>query len=103
MLDNENRPAGNGANSRTTGCTQYIAALRRRRAAAQRTPVLDDGHADPWHYPPITAGYCDAAQHLLERGMTPAPNVSAMREMWKRGGVERDLVQTIAERWDVST
>lgn len=108
MPDNENRPAGNGADSRATGCNQYIHELRRRRAAAQRTPVLECGRADPWHYPQpdlpsdhYIDGYRDAAEHLLAQGLTPAPNVPAMRGLWRRGGTDRELVQAISERWVV--
>lgn len=112
MLDNEKRrPAGNGAASTSTPDTHhYTAGLRRRRATTCRLPVLDCGHVDPWtcrhDADDITDqyidGYRDAAQHLLANGLTPAPNLAAMRAMWRRGGAERDLVRVIAERWQVS-
>lgn len=108
MSIKENRPAGNGAES-TTGCNQYIQQLRQRRAAASRLPVLDCGHRDPWtcHHDQgdvtdrYVDGYRDAAQHLLATGMTPAPNLAAMRVMWRRGGGDRDLVRTVSGRWEV--
>lgn len=112
MLDNEKRrPAGNGAAfTSTPDAHHYIAGLRRRRAATYRVPALDCGHRDPWtcHHDPVTVsdqyidGYRDAAQHLLANGMTPAPNLAAMRAMWRRGGPDRDLVRAIAERWEIA-
>lgn len=111
MSIKENRPGGNGAESRTTGCSQYIQQLRQRRAATCRLPVLDCGHhADPWtcRHDPVTLtdqdvdGYRDAAQHLLACGLTPAPDLIAMRVMWRRGGADRDLVRAIAERWETA-
>lgn len=109
MSIKENRPAGNGAES-TTGCSNYIEQLRRRRAATYRLPVLDCGHADPWtcRHDPVTVtdqyvdGYRNAAEHLLANGLTPAPNLIAMRAMWRRGGTDRDLVRAIAERWEIA-
>ena len=109
MSEKENRPGGNGAES-TTGCNHYIQQLRQRRSASARLPALDCGHRDPWtcrHDPaPVTDqyidGFRDAALHLLASGMTPAPNLDAMRALWRRGGAERDLVRAIAERWEIA-
>lgn len=110
----ESRPAGNGAASKVTsqGCAQYIAGIRRRRAATYRLPALDCGHADPWTCKchddtdestgQYIDGYRDAAQHLMVQGLTPAPNLPAMRGLWRRGGADRDLVRGIAERWEVA-
>lgn len=110
----ESRPAGNGAASKVTsqGCAQYIAGIRRRRAATYRLPVLNCGHADPWtckcHDNTDEAtdqyidGYRDAAQHLLAQGLTPAPNLPAMRGMWKRGGDDQRLAVRIAQLWEVA-
>jgi len=107
MPDKENRPAGNGAESRTTGCTNYIHGLRQRRAATYRLPVLDCGHADPWtchhHRPKLTGrSWLDAAAHLLEQGLLPAPDLDAMRTAWRTGGADRALALKVAERWDVA-
>ena len=109
MSEKENRPAGNGPESRT-GCNHYIQQLRQRRDAASRLPVLDCGHRDPWtcRHDPVTVtdryidGFRDAAKHLLASGMTPAPDLTAMRALWRRGGAERDLVRAIAERWEIA-
>lgn len=108
MPDHEKRPAGNGANS-TTSCTQYIHGLRRRTAAAQRTPPLACGHTDPWtsacrneSSDQAIDGYRDAAKHLLAQGLAPAPNFPAMREMWKRGGDDQRLAVQIAQHWEVA-
>jgi hypothetical protein len=43
--------------------------------------------------------YEAAASHLLGHGLTPAPNVPAMRAMWKRGGPSRRAAELIAEAW----
>jgi hypothetical protein len=70
--------------------------LRRRRNASYRRPELEHiGRSDPWHFEPPTAGYEDAAAHLLSH----APDPEGLREMWKRGGHERLDAETIAERW----
>ncbi len=76
--------------------------LRNRRAAAQRLPVLGCGRSDPWHYEPMTAGYAAAARHLMEQGLTPAPDVPALQELWQHGGEDQRLAVTIAERWQAS-
>jgi hypothetical protein len=88
--------------------TGIAVQLRRRRAASYRLPVLDSGHADPWFYDDIepserTAdGYYAAAQHLIAAGFLPAPNIPAMRLMWRRDDEQRELVRYIAERWEVA-
>lgn len=79
--------------------TDTVRQLRRRRAASWRSPVLECGRADPWHYPPPCNGYEDAAEHLLRLGYVPAPNLHAMRRMWRQGGTARRLAMEIAERW----
>lgn len=85
----------------------------RRRAAAERLPMLACGHADPWacRCSP-TAGeqptqvevdaYRIAANMLLAQGMTPAPRLPEMRVLWRRGGEDRDLVSRISSRWVVA-
>ncbi len=45
--------------------------------------------------------YSAAAQHLLDHGVTPAPNVPAMRVMWRRGGADQRLARRISERWEM--
>jgi hypothetical protein len=79
--------------------TATVRQLGARRAASWRLPALDSGRSDPWHYLAPTAGYEAAALHLLAHGLTPAPNVPAMREMWKADLDSRRAVQIIAERW----
>jgi hypothetical protein len=74
--------------------------LRCRRSASRRLAILDSGRADPQAYePPGVIGYEDAAFHLLSMGLTPAPNLPAMRAMWAAGGESRRVAQVIAERW----
>lgn len=85
--------------------------LRRRRDTAYRLPPLDCGqHRDPWlcrchDGPPSDReldAYADAAQHLMEQGLTPAPNPVAMRRMWRRGGDDLRRAVQIAERWELA-
>jgi hypothetical protein len=108
--DEERRPAGNGpASEATPRSHHYIAGIRRRRAATYHVEQLDCGCRDAWtcrHYDgtdEITdqhvAGYRDAAQHLLAQGLTPAPNVPALRVMWRCGGADQALARRISERW----
>jgi hypothetical protein len=92
--------------------SHYIAGTRRRRNAKNRLPAYDDcACRDPWtcrcyDYPESpernAAGYYAAAQHLLAAGLLPAPNVPAMRLMWRRDAEQRELVRYIAERWEVA-
>lgn len=90
--------------------TSYLAGLHRRReAAADLRPMLC-GCRDPWpcrHYEePVSItdqfvdGYRDACEHLLAEGLTPAPNVDALRVMWRRGGQEQRLAMRITELWE---
>lgn len=105
MSTKENRPAGNGAESRTTGCIQYIEGLRHRRAATYRLPALECGYVDPLtcrHGPEPINGYPEAAEHLLTVGLCPAPNLPALRAMWKRGGAELRTASRIVEAWEVT-
>ncbi|SBS73709.1 conserved hypothetical protein [uncultured Mycobacterium sp.] len=108
MPTNEKRPAGNGADSTTTGCTQYIAGLHRRRAASWRTEPLHSGHRDPWRYDDpepterMVDGYRDAVEHLGILGLTAAPRIPEMRVLWRRGGDDQRLVRMLAERWEVA-
>jgi hypothetical protein len=49
------------------------------------------------------AGYEDAASHLLAAGLLPAPNVVALRSMWKAGGRSRRVAQIIAHSWEMAS
>jgi hypothetical protein len=94
--------------SHTNGL-DYIAGIRRRRAAKHRVPVQECGrHADPWpcrcYDTPESpernaAGYRAAARHLIKAGLLPAPNLGAMRTMWRLDVENRELARYIAERW----
>jgi hypothetical protein len=79
-----------------------VAGLHRRRQASWRLAELESRRSDPWSYAPSSAGYEDAAAHLLELGLTPAPNLAGLHEMWKAGGESRAAAQVIAERWDLA-
>jgi len=52
--------------------------------------------------PAGTAGYEDAARHLLQHGLLAAPNLAALRQMWRAGGESRRVAQVIAERWSLA-
>lgn len=88
--------------SRTTSLTDSGTQCRMRRAASWRLPVLDSRRADPWWYEPPSAGYEAAAHHLLGHGLTPAPNVTALRGMWNCGGAGRAAAEIVAERWGLT-
>lgn len=89
-------------NTQCTDSTSYVQGLRRRRAASYRLPVLESGSADPWSYERSDAGYEEAAEHLLELGLTPAPNLDGLRVMRSRGGHQRRTADTITERWGLA-
>jgi hypothetical protein len=46
-------------------------------------------------------GYADAALHLLECGLLPAPNLDGLRRMWKAGGYSGQAAEIIAQAWDL--
>jgi len=94
------RPSPN--NTQCSDSTSYVQGLRRRRAAADGLSVLPSGKADPWTYEPPTSGYEQAAEHLLELGLTPAPNLEGLRVMRNRGGHQRRAAETISERWGLA-
>jgi hypothetical protein len=108
--ERESRPAGNGTASNSTSpsgshSTVYTRQLRARRAASWRLPALDHtGLSDPWHYDASGIGnYAAAAAHLLEQGLTPAPDLEALRVMRRRGGHHRRNAETITERWGLAS
>jgi hypothetical protein len=86
--------------------TQYIAGLHRRRSATYRIPRFDHCPCvDPWtcrcQQPELTTeSYVAAAHHLLDLDLPPAPDLPAMRALWRRG--ERNLVRDITSRWEVA-
>jgi hypothetical protein len=93
--------------------TAIAVQLRRRRASSYRLPPFGECSCrDPWtcrHYdaPPgslarTTDGYCAAAQHLIDLGLVPAPDLGAMRLMWRRDAEQRRLARYIASRWEVA-
>lgn len=74
--------------------------MHARRGASWRLPPVA-GRSDPWWYGPDERGYAAAAAHLLELGLTPAPNPPAMRSMWRHRGESQRLAWVISERWDL--
>jgi hypothetical protein len=87
-----------------------LTGLKRRRDASRRLAPLPCGCRDPWpcrHYDDQPSqrqldAYAEAAEHLLNVGMLPAPNVPAMRRMWRRRGCGQRLAVHIAERWELA-
>jgi hypothetical protein len=78
-------------------------ALRRRRAAADDMRPLASGRRDPWWYePPGARGYQDAAMHLLEHGLLPAPDREGLKLMRGRGGSCRQAAERIAKAWELA-
>jgi len=47
----------------------------------------------------VVDAYREAALTLSAAGLTPAPFLPEMREMWRRGGTDRHLVRAIASKW----
>ncbi|OWY81913.1 hypothetical protein D1O33_03430 [Rhodococcus rhodochrous] len=71
-----------------------------------RLPPLECGCVDPWWHrcnepgpsQRRTDALTAAAAHLLDVGLTPIMPVDDLRELWRRGGPERRLAATVAER-----
>jgi hypothetical protein len=83
--------------------TGSVRQARRRRVTSWRLPVLECRLSDPWFYPePGDRGYAAAAHHLLELGLTPAPNLDGLRLMWRRSGRSRQAAGLIAQRWGMA-
>lgn len=92
----------------TTALVPYtgVATWWRRRRASRRLAPLACGCADPWVHHctgPSTAGYTEAAHHLLTQGLLPSPNTPALRLMWRAGGAARADARVIAERWELAS
>lgn len=69
-----------------------------------RDPERDRHWCDP-NRPPTEVdvdGYGAAVAHLDRHGLTAAPRLDELRELWRRGGVERRLAQSVIQRWAVS-
>ncbi|WP_254072914.1 hypothetical protein [Rhodococcus rhodochrous] len=110
----ESRPADHGAAPELAAYssltdfhgTSVKAQLARRRSAIHRLPPLECGCVDPWWHrcnepgpsQRRTDALTAAAAHLLDVGLTPIMPVDDLRELWRRGGPERRLAATVAER-----
>lgn len=91
----------------------YTADLRRRSAAAQRFPTLGCGCRDPWRCQCDNAdatpsdreieAYAAAVRHLAAIGLTAAPRLPEMRNLWKRSPADRKIVATVASNWEIGT
>lgn len=88
-----------------------LAQMKRRQYIAIRSAPLNCGCRDPLvcrcgRPDEVTEqyvdGYRDAAHHLLSQGLTPAPNIAAMRVLWRRGGDEQRLAVRLSELWEVA-
>jgi hypothetical protein len=88
--------------TQTTTAQSNAYCVGLRRAASRRLEALDCGRSDPWWYEPTTVGYEAAALHLLEHGLTPAPNREGLQAMWRRGGHCRQAAEFIAEAWELA-
>lgn len=81
----------------------YRTGNRRRVAAAQRVVPLDCGCPDPQRCrctePPLSDlaidGWSDAARHLLAAGRMPLVPLEVRRALYRRGGAERKLAETL--------
>lgn len=79
---------------------------RRRKGPARHRP-LPENTTYASKYTTTTdrqiAAYESAALHLLDAGLLPAPNVTALRSMWAAGGRSRRAAHIIATRWDMAS
>lgn len=88
---------------------QYRCWDRRRRDAEHRSQPLGCGCRDPWLHRcnPIepteqqVSGYRDAIAHLETLGMNAAPLLPELRHLWRRGGSDRRIAQSVVQRWEV--
>jgi hypothetical protein len=83
----------------------YIEGLRRRRECSLRVEPLFCGCRDPLPHrcePSPIRGYVEAAEHLLSHGLPPAPNIAALRAMWREGGRNQRLALRVVELWTVA-
>lgn len=79
-------------------CRGPVAVSRRYDAGCEHQAGVKPRQSDG---API-AGYEAAARHLLGRGLLPAPNLPALRAMWREGGQKRRLAVFIAESWELA-
>lgn len=82
--------------------SEYVAAMKHRRAAARRLAILDPGRgADPWHYDEVllTPHQADAwrqtVEHLAELGCLPIISTENARGLWRCGGASRELLERV--------
>lgn len=75
-----------------------VRQLHARRYASRRLPG-----GDPWrrYERPGVRGYEEAALHLLDCGVTPAPNRDGLRAMWRRDEHSRQAAVFIAQAWEL--
>jgi hypothetical protein len=93
-------------------CHAGVAQWPRRRDASRRLPVLDCRcrTADPWlcrcNASDLLSEHADAylaaVKHLQHCGLLAAPNIPAMRELWRRSDDDRELMNEIAARWELA-
>lgn len=51
---------------------------------------------------PYIDGYRKAARHLLALGYTPAPFKPELQALWTASREDRQLVQAIAQKWELA-
>lgn len=108
-MQGEGRPGGGTetANKQlakaTTAKSNGLAAWKRRHAAARRVVSLDCGCRDPWPcrctQPPLSEQRIDAGRdsaiRLLALGYVPILEIEVLQALWRRGGVERELAESL--------
>ena len=81
------------------------AQRERQRRLWRRRERLDCGHTDCRCHqhdsptPQRVEGYVSAVEHLAANGCLAAAFTPELRAMWRRGGAERDLAESLQRRW----
>jgi hypothetical protein len=55
-----------------------------------------------WHADPTAKrvdAYVQAVQHLAEQGLSAAALAPELRQLWRRGGEDRQVAERVARRW----
>lgn len=79
---------------------------KRNRPGGNRAASQNNKHTNISEYTATTQqvwAYEAAVEHLLGRGLLPAPDVDALRSMWKAGGRSRRVAEIIAHRWEMAS
>jgi hypothetical protein len=97
-------PTSKAATTPHTDKWNHTASRRRLIAAARCEPHEWSGYRDPLcdaPKPELTVdSYAQAARHLLDHGLCPHADQTALQALWRRQGQHRRLAQQIVELWD---